>query len=80
MGRIRGWIHTIHTGTRVLCDVDGKDAVFVEEIPKNAIRGEATVEYENCDDGVKTEGIIWMGLPDHLIGKKVSFIIIPEEE
>ena len=82
MGRIKGWIHTIHTGTRVLCDVDGKDAVFVEQIPKTAIRGETeVVSCEVMADMVRNsdQGVV-IDLPDYLIGKKVSYIIIPEED
>jgi hypothetical protein len=50
--------------------------VYMEQIPKTAIRGEAEVKWSHnpgSDDGV-------LYLPNSLIGKKVSFIIIPEED
>ena len=73
MARLKGWIHTTHSGTKVLCDIGGKDAVFVEEVPINAIRGTVIVE----------PGKLWheqlQQLPAELFGKKISIIIIPEE-
>lgn len=78
MSRIKGWIHTIHTGTKVLCDVAGNESVFVEEIPSNAIRGETVVKL--MPGKIFRQQIAVIKLPLHLTGKKVSYIIIPEED
>jgi len=55
-------------------DIDG--LFYVEEIPKNAIKGESLV-YPH-DSFPPTWGMV--KVPAELIGKKVSFIIIPEED
>ena len=71
MPRIKGWVSkkTIHSFCR-----NHSSMVFMEEIPKNAIRGTVIVE----------PGKLWHDqlhqLPAELFGKMISIIIIPEEE
>jgi len=71
MGRIKGWVSkkTIHPFCR-----NHSSMVYMEEIPKNAIRGTVIVE----------PGKLWHEqlhqLPAELFGNKISIIIIPEED
>jgi hypothetical protein len=71
MGRVKGCV------VRERCrDVEGSHCV--EEIPKTAISGEAMV----LEDKGTFEHVLLLDdkLPSYLIGKRVSFIIVPEED
>ena len=79
MGRIKGWVYPVE----VTQTHHKTEEIYVEEIPKNAIRGEAVVEYDAWSETLKREVRPILRLPDfpaHLIDKKVSFVIIPEED
>jgi hypothetical protein len=73
MSRVKGFISG---DTEILSVESHNDMRFVEEIPKNALRGDVIAQgaYHGAD------GVAVCPLPARLIGKKVSFIIIPEED
>ena len=74
MGRVKGCVVSKDILPAEHCgEVDG--LFYVEEIPKSAIRGEQIVDF-----GVNVGKFGQLKLPSYLIGKKVSYIIIPEED
>ena len=77
MGRIKGFVSkkTIHSFCR-----NHSSMVYMEEIPKTAIRGEGVVNKTWNESAVADLPEVKFALPEHLIGKRVSFIIIPEDD
>jgi hypothetical protein len=74
--RVKGWVKEVYT-TDVFYQ-ECEKPMYVEAIPETAIRVEVEVEKDGWSEEVGGYVKIFC-LPTHLIGKKVTCIIIPED-
>lgn len=74
--RVKGWCYPYDVDLYKGDKSEAYDAIYVEEIPPDTVRVEGFVSYDAAMD----ECLLEAHVPAHLIGKRVSVIIIPEEK